>query len=192
MNRILVVMILSFNILFGIDATMEIIKKTHSLPTISVSVSSNTGDNVLSKKIEKIIQQDLSVSGHFNVSDFDNNIVYNSNPDANFLKKNGVDLFLNLQVQQSAFEGVILYISLFDVNSNKAVFNKSFSTSKQDRYPFLAHRSAISINKYLNAPSIDWMDKFVIFSRSTGAKKSEIVIADYTLTFQKVIVKKWS
>jgi TolB protein len=43
------------------------------------------------------------------------------------------------------------------------------------------------------------MDKFVLFSRYTGAKQSEIVIADYTLSYQKVIVSgglnifpKWS
>ena len=105
------------------------------------------------------------------------------------MKQNNIDLFLNLQIQKKTSEGIILYISLFDINSNKSVFNKSFSTSKRSRYPFLAHRSSISINEYLNAPSIGWMDKFVIFSRSTGAKKSEIVIADYTLTYQKVIVK---
>jgi TolB protein len=175
--------------LFGVDATMEIIKKTHSLPSINVSVSTDTGDKKLANKIKKIIKQDLQVSGHFNVSNFNKSIPYSNEPDVKVMSQNNIDLFLNIQIQQSAFEGIMLYISLFDVNSNKFVFNKSFTTSKKNRYPFLAHRSSISINKYLNAPSIDWMDKFVIFSRSIGAKKSEIVIADYTLTFQKVIVK---
>jgi len=43
------------------------------------------------------------------------------------------------------------------------------------------------------------MDKFVIFARYIDAKKSEIIIADYTLTYQKVVVSgglnifpKWS
>jgi len=189
MNKILVVLIFSFNMLFAVDATMEIIKKSHSLPMINVSVSSDSGDLKLAKEIKKIIGQDLRVSGHFNVSNFNKSIPYSSIPSSPLMKQNDIDLFLNLQIQQSAFEGIILYISLFDVNSNKIVFNKQFTTSKQSRFPFLAHRSAIEINKYLNAPSIDWMDKFVIFSRSIGAKKSEIVIADYTLNFQKVIVK---
>jgi len=189
MNKILVVLVFSFNMLFAVDATMEIIKKSHSLPMINVSVSSDSGDLKLAKEIKKIIGQDLRVSGHFNVSNFNKSIPYSSLPSAPLMKQNDIDLFLNIQIQQSAFEGIILYISLFDVNSNKIVFNKQFTTSKQSRFPFLAHRSAIEINKYLNAPSIDWMDKFVIFSRSIGAKKSEIVIADYTLNFQKVIVK---
>ena len=189
MNKVLVVLIFSFNMLIAVDATMEIIKKSHSLPMINVSVSSDSSDLKLAKEIKKIIRQDLRVSGHFNVSNFNKSIAYRTIPSTTLMKQNDIDLFLNLQIQQSAFDGIILYISLFDVNSNKIVFNKQFTTSKQSRFPFLAHRSAIEINKYLNAPSIDWMDKFVIFSRSIGAKKSEIVIADYTLNFQKVIVK---
>lgn len=189
MNRIIVFLILSYNVLFAIDATMEIIKKSHTLPTINVSVASDSNDINLVKKVKKIISQDLAVSGHFNVSSLNKSIPYNIKPNTNLMKQNNIDLFLNLQIQQSNAESIILYISLFDVNSNKFVFNKSFSTSKKNRYPFLAHRSSISINEYMHAPSIDWMDKFVIFSRSIGAKESEIVIADYTLTFQKVIVK---
>ena len=189
MNKILVFLVFSFNMLFAVDATMEIIKKSHTLPTINISVSSDSGDLKLAKDIKKIIRQDLSVSGHFNVSNLNKSINYSSAPSTSLMKQNDIDLFLNLQIQQSAFEGIILYISLFDVNSNQFVFNKQFTTSKKNRYPFLAHRSSIAINKYLNAPSIDWMDKFVIFSRSIGAKKSEIVIADYSLTFQKVIVR---
>jgi len=189
MNKILVVLVFSFNMLFAVDATMEIIKKSHTLPMINVSVSSDSADLKLAKDIKKIIGQDLRVSGHFNVSNFNKSIPYSTTPNSSLMKQNDIDLFLNLQIQQSAFEGIILYISLFDVNSNKIVFNKQFTTSQKKRFPFLAHRSSIAINKYLNAPSIDWMDKFVIFSRSIGAKKSEIVIADYTLSFQKVIVK---
>jgi len=189
MNKVLLVLVISFNTLFAIDASMEIIKKSHNLPSINVSVATDSANVRIAKSIQKIIKQDLAVSGHFNVSNFNKSIAYNASPENALMKQNDIDLFLNIQIQESAFEGVLLYISLFDVNSNKSVFNKSFTTSKKNRFPFLAHRTSIAVNKYLNAPSIDWMDKFVIFSRSIGAKKSEIVIADYTLKFQKVIVK---
>ena len=189
MYKIVLFLILSYNALFAIDATMEIIKKSHTLPTINVSVASDSSEIKLINNIKKIIIQDLTVSGHFNVSSLNKSVQYSLNPDLNLMRQNNIDLFLNLQIQQSTSTGIILYVSLFDVNGNKSIFNRTFSTSKKNRYPFLAHRTAISINKYLNAPSIDWMDKFVIFSRSIGAKNSEIVIADYTLTFQKVIVK---
>jgi TolB protein len=76
---------------------------------------------------------------------------------------------------------------------------KSYTTAKENRYPFLAHRTAISINDHFKAPSIKWMDKFVVYSVYKGKGTSNIMIADYTLTYKKTIVKgglnifpKWS
>ncbi len=69
------------------------------------------------------------------------------------------------------------------------VLSKSYATTLKQRYPFLSHKLSIDINKYLNAPSIDWMDKFVIFARYLTPKSSEIVISDYTLSYQKIVVK---
>ncbi|MBP7212507.1 Tol-Pal system protein TolB, partial [bacterium] len=43
-------------------------------------------------------------------------------------------------------------------------------------------------NDQIGAPSIKWMEQSVLFARYTEAKKSEIVLSDYTLTFQKVMV----
>jgi len=181
--------ILFINNLFAIDATMEIIKRKQNLPNINVAVSADTHSNQLAHKIKKVIAQDLAVSGHFNISNLNKSIPFNSKPDIKIMKENSIDLYLNIQIQQSAFDGIILYVKLFDINSNSLVLNKSFSTSKEKRYPFLAHRTSISINDYLKAPSIAWMDKFVIFARYISAKESEIVISDYSLKFQKVIVK---
>jgi len=69
------------------------------------------------------------------------------------------------------------------------ILEKSFTTSRENRYPFLAHRTAISINDHFKAPSIKWMDKFVIYSVYQGAGKANIMIGDYTLTYKKTIVK---
>jgi TolB protein len=69
------------------------------------------------------------------------------------------------------------------------VLRKTYTTASKTRYPFLSHKIAIDINNYLNAPSIAWMDKFVLFARYLDAKSSEIVVADYTLTYQQTVVK---
>ena len=63
-----------------------------------------------------------------------------------------------------------------------------FTVSSFTEYPFLSHNMTVSINDYLRAPSIDWMKNFVILAKDMGAKKSDIVIADYTLTYQKTII----
>ena len=78
---------------------------------------------------------------------------------------------------------------MYDVNTNTLVVDKTYATSIAVRYPFLSHKIAIDTNNYLHAPSIGWMDKFIIFARYLDSRTSEIVISDYTLTYQKVVVK---
>lgn len=173
----------------AIDAQMEIIKKGTTLPKISVNVSSDSFDQILVSKIAKVIEQDLNVSGHFDVQEQKVMLGFNERPNFVILRNKSIDLLVNLSIEQSSFGGLLLLIKMYDINNGNLVLNQSFSSSKQDRFPFLAHRTSIAINDYMKAPTIAWMDKFVIFSRYLNAKQSEIVIADYTLTYQKVIIK---
>lgn len=174
---------------FAIDATMEIIKKSTNLPTISVGISKDSTQKAFLLKIREILSQDLQVSGHFDVKQEVYDVNFNDKPNLLDAKNKNIDLIVNLNIEQSSFGGLLLYVKMFDSNSGNLVINKSFSTSKDERYPFLSHRTAIAINDYLKAPKISWMDKFVIFSRYIDAKESEIVISDYTLSYQKVIIK---
>ncbi len=174
---------------FAADAELDIIKKSGSLPKIVVSVAPDAMQSSLTSKVASMIEKDLKVSGHFDVLKSQQVINYNSSPDMLALSNKGIDLFVNVSSTVSSFGGYSVMIKMYDINARNMVLNKSFSTSKEDRYPFVAHRVAISINKYLNAPPIDWMDKFVIFSQYKSAKKADIIIADYTLTFQKSIIR---
>lgn len=188
MKKMIVVLLCFFNIAFAVDAKLEIVKKSKSLPKIVISISENSNDINFLSKIKRVIEKDLKVSGHFEVLSSNVKTNYNQRPDLYKLQKEGVDLYLNIDSQISGFGGFILNTKLFDINSKSLVLNKTFSTKQENRYPFLSHRVAISINKYLNAPSIDWMDKFVIFSVYKESKKADIYIGDYTLTYQKRIV----
>jgi len=186
----IVLFFIFFEFAFSIDATMEIVKNKSNLPTISVVAASDTiKDDLIDTKLLKLIQKDLQVSSHFN----DNPIVietdYVEMPKYNQLKENGIDLYLVFRVNKDSEKRYIVNIKLYDVNTNHVVLSKSYETSSLERYPFLAHKIAIDVNRYLKAPSIEWMDKFVIFARYLDSKTSEIVISDYTLTYQKVVVK---
>ncbi|MGB3751572.1 MAG: Tol-Pal system protein TolB [Arcobacteraceae bacterium] len=179
-----------FEFAFSLDATMEIIKNKSSLPTISVVVANDSNKtNAIDTKILQLIQKDLQVSGHFNDNPITIETSFNEMPQYKILSKNGVDLYLVFKITQDIANKYIVNIKLYDVNANGMVLNKSYTTVSIERYPFLSHKIAIDVNKYLNAPSIKWMDRFVIFSRYLDSKTSEIVIADYTLTYQKVVVK---
>ncbi|AXH12939.1 Tol-Pal system protein TolB [Halarcobacter bivalviorum] len=189
MKKILSLLFLITTFVFAADAELDIIKKSGSLPKIEVSVSPKAMNAVLTNKVAKMIEKDLMVSGHFDVVASSQVVDYNSNPDMLVLSNKGTDLFVNLDANVSSFGGYTVMLKMYDVNAKKMVLNRSFSTSKEDRFPFIAHRIAITINKHLNAPLIDWMDKFVIFSQYKSARKADIIIADYTLTFQMPVIR---
>ncbi len=189
MKKVLSILFLITTFVFAADAELDIVKKSGSMPKIEVSVSPNAMNKPLTQKVAKMIEKDLMVSGHFEVVKSSQVVDYNSNPDMLVLSNKGTDLFVNVSSNVSSFGGYSVMVKMYDSNSKKMVFNRTFSTSKEDRYPFVAHRIAIRINKYLNAPPIDWMDKFVIFSQYKSAKKADIIIADYTLTFQMPVIR---
>ena len=189
MKKILFLIITFTTFLFSADAELDIVKKSTNLPKIEISVASNVVNRSFTNKIKQLVEKDLKVSGHFDVVDSTEVVEFNKLPNMLTLSNKGTDLYLNISSSVSSFGGYSVNFKLFDINSKRQILAKTLSTSKEDRYPFLAHRIAIAVNKQLNAPSIDWMDKFVIFSLYKQAKKADIIIADYTLSFQQTVIK---
>ena len=188
LSRIVLFLLITVTFLNAVDARMEIIKRKSTLPNIVISIAKESVSSKLASKIKSLIEKDLEVSGHFQTKNISFSEYFNSIPILGTLKKNDIDLFINIHLESALYGNIIVNVKLYDINSNEMILTKSYSISKEDRYPFLSHKIAIDINKYFNAPSIDWMDKFVIFARYKNAKESEIIISDYTLTYQKVVV----
>ena len=181
--------IFMFTSLFAIDAELDIVRKHSLIPNIAVIVTAKSANKNLAQKIKKVIENDFLVSGHFKVIETD--IKHKDIDDGINLvgKKYGkIDLVLNLEIEKTKTKEIVLKTNLIDINTKNSVMKKIYSISNQNRYPFLSHKIAIRVNEYLKAPSIKWMERFVIFSRYINSKKSEIVVADYTLTYQKVVV----
>jgi TolB protein len=189
MYKILLLISLVFSSVFAqVDANLEIVKKASSLPKILVSVSTDTGEIETLNKIKKSIADDLSVSGHFEVVNVNSQTAYGSMPDLISLSNQGVDLYLNLSAAKESNGSYTLMSKLFDMNSKVLILEKNFTTTQEDRFVFLAHKAAISINDFFKAPSISWMEKFVVFSTYTGSGKADIMIGDYTLTYKRTVV----
>ncbi len=188
MKKILLVLLLICSNIFAVDASLEIIKKSNNIPKLEISVANDSGSKDYINKIKKILVQDLLVSGHFDVKESLESVNFNSAPNMLSLRNRGIDLFVNLSISESSFGGLNLNFKLYDNNSMALILEKRVNSAQLDRYPFVAHRAAILINKHFNAPSIDWMDKFVVFSVYRDAKKADIVIGDYTLNYQKTII----
>ena len=189
-TRILFAILLSANLAFGVDATIEVVKRNFYVPKVLVEdYTTSQVATSLKTKINKLIVGDLTVSGHMKpivskkISTFDTHADYEAN------QEDKIDLVLKYKVELTSSKELDIIANLFDVNNNNIVYSKTYSTSQKARYPFLVHSLSIDLNNHLNAPTIDWMQRFVIFSQYRNAKESDIIIADYTLSYQKTIIK---
>lgn len=171
--------------LFAIDATLEIVKNTNKIPHIAVE-RVDSENTEFGAKVLKMLVADLKVSGHFQA---DEGIVSKEvNPILKEYADKKVDLLAQIKVAKNSGKLVGTLI-LYDVNTSKRVLNKEYSEDDIKRFPFIAHRMCIDINTYIKAPSIQWMQRLVVLSRYISSGNSEILIADYTLTYQKPIVR---
>ena len=186
MNKILVTLFLALN-LFAADATIEIIKKVDRLPSISVEDASIDYQDKLSKKFFKVLVSDLNVLSIFNV--YDN---YSTNDyDAESVTSENVkrDYVLRYRLRQDDNGHLNCDYKILSAADSQVVKEKNFRIKKENLYVFLIHNIAVDINNYLGAESVEWMKSYVLISRLTAPNESEIVISDYTLTYQHVIVK---
>ena len=187
-KKLIISIILIQQYLFAIDAELDIVRKNTVIPTISVVVVNNSLDVKLINKIKKTIQKDLEVSCHFKIKN--NNIMIDDISNLNFASlKEKSDLLLLLKIVNKTNNNLTIQSKLVDLNSNETTLNKKYIISNTNRYPFLSHKIAVNINDSIKAPSINWMERFVIFSRYTSSRKSEVVVSDYSLTYQKVVVR---
>jgi len=187
--RKLLLFLLFIECLFAVDAELDIVRKNSIIPKIGIVITKNNVDNNLASKIKGILEKDFTVSGHFNVESI--NIEAQSvDTQFNFSDPEVMkhDLLLLLEVKNSANNTITIDVVLKDVNGKEIKSKNTYQISNSSRYPFLAHKIAIAVNNEIKAPSIDWMNRFILFSRYTSSKKSEIVVADYTLTYQKVVI----
>jgi TolB protein len=190
MIKKLLVILALVSYVFAYDATVEIVKKMDKLPKIAIQdASSSDIDKVFRKKFFKILVGDLRVSSHFNVVDEYLKSSYDGNLEENFLSELNLDLILRFDINFENDGTIIAKIKLLNAKTGQVDTQKLYKISKMNRYPFLAHKIVVELNDKIGAPSVKWMEQFVIFAKYTDSKKSEIVISDYTLSFQKVVVK---
>ena len=186
LKKIIVVLILYVQYIYAVDAQIDIVRKNSIIPSISINTVSTSSNIDLVNKIKEIVKKDLEVSSHFKIDQVNLTALDINKYKLNEKKELDLVLLLNIENEN---KNITIQSRLVDNKTKKTVVNKKYIISNLNMYPFLAHKIAINVNDNLKAPSIKWMDRFVIFSRYTSAKKSEIVVSDYTLTYQKVVVK---
>ena len=176
---------MAFSLSFGGDATIEVIKKVEVLPSMAIEDGSTHYDDTFKLRFFKMLVADMNVLSLFNVDrhhrmvDFDDSSVVVENKDMAYV----------LRYKMFEDDNGALNINTKLFQDDEVKFVKNYKVSKKNIYMFIAHAIAYDINEFMGEPSVGWMKRKVIFSRVIAPRKSEIVIADYTLTYQHSIIQ---
>lgn len=176
---------LIFGLSFAGDATIEVIKKVDALPSIAIEDASISYDDTFKLQFFKALVADLNVISLFNVDRFHRTTHYN----ATDVMVENKDMNYVLRYKMYEDDSGVLNVNTQLIKDSVTVFSKSYKVSRKNIYMFVSHAIAYDVNKFMGEPSVEWMKRKVIFSRIVGSKKSEIVISDYSLSYQHVILK---
>jgi TolB protein len=182
--RYILFFLLTLN-LYSFDAVLNIEKDVDSKATLSlVEDSATAGASANHSKMFNLLLNDIKMSGHFVVDE-----TLRRAPFADGMLP--VELHDREYILKYAYNraGTNLQIKLLRVADNNVMYKKSYSVNTVARYPFLAHNAIVEVNNALGYEDISWMKRNIIFSKYTSSRKSEIWIADYTLSFASVLVR---
>jgi len=168
---------------WGADATLEVVKGVGGLSPLAIEDSSlQTSD--LSRKFTQMLAADMNVVSLFTVDQSYASVPFNSlspspqHQDAQYL--------IRYRLVDDGTGGMRADVKMLQ-NGNE-FFAKSYILKQSEMAVFLSHAIAYDINAKLGGSPIDWIKRKVVFVRLTSPKRSEIVVSDYTLSYQKVIL----
>jgi len=177
--RIIFGIIFSTLLLWGSDATIEVTKGVDSLPSIAVEDASKDYQDGLSKRFFRVLIGDLKVLSIFDVeraysqAEFEQEEVLKEHKEIDYVVR-----------YELIDDNGVLVVKVDLINNNNVLHKLTYRLKSINQYVFLVHRIAAEINDFMGADPADWMKEKVIISRTTGIRRSEILVADYTLTYQ--------
>lgn len=183
--KIVISILLVMVSLFASDATIDVVKKADSLPSIAVEDASVSYDATFKSKFFKTIVADLNVLTIFNVEKSYRNV----NFDASEVLYENKDMNYVLRYKLSQDDARAFNVEMKLMRRGEVVLTKNYKVNNPDIYMFVAHTMAYDVNEFMGENPVEWMKRKVILSRMISPQVSELVVADYTLTYQHVVVK---
>ena len=167
---------------FALDATIKIEKDVDQRAKVLIIDDSEvTTDR--GRVIYGILKDDMTISGHFKVEGG-----YSSRATGNPYDMSGIKYQLKYRYDDRG--GVAkLSIALIDYATKQRVFVGDYNIPVLSRYPFLVHKAVSEMNRALGFKPIDWINRYIVYAKYTGKKRTEVVLADYTLHYRKSIIK---
>ncbi|MDK9694625.1 MAG: Tol-Pal system protein TolB [Sulfurimonas sp.] len=171
--------------LFASDATIDVVKKADSLPSIALEDASVSFDSNFKNKFFKAMAADLNVLAIFNVDKSYRNVNY----DASEVLYENKDMNYVLRYRLSQDDTRAFNVEMRLMRKNDVVLTKNYKVNNPDIYMFVAHTMAFDINEFMGESPVEWMKRKVIFSRMISPQVSELIVTDYTLTYQHSVIK---
>ncbi len=171
--------------LFAADATIEVIKQADRLATFAIEDGSTGTHSNLEQRFFKSLLGDMNVLSLFNTSREHTKVDFS---DAEVARENRkIDYVLRYKIMANDDDSYRTDIKFFDHGDLR--IQKRYTISKEKLYVFVAHTIAYDINTLLGEPPVEWIKSKVLISKLTSQNTSEIIITDYTLTYQHVMIK---
>ncbi len=183
--RIVLGLMFSIVMLFGADATIEVTKKVDSLPSIAIEDASVNYTDKISKQFFRVLQSDMNVLAIFNVDR--NYASTHFNNEKVTAQNSKVDYVLRYRLSQDDNGAFVADIKL--IHDDSPVMQKRYRVGNSNMHVFIAHAIAYDINEQMGAVPVEWIKRKVVISRLVAPGKSEILITDYTLSYQHVMIR---
>ncbi|MGE4295762.1 MAG: Tol-Pal system protein TolB [Campylobacterales bacterium] len=173
--------------LYAADATLEVIKEVGTALNVTVE-SKGLNPSLIDRRIGRMIEADLKVAGFYNVVPAPAEGGPSFDPGHAIYRNAGLDHLVRYDYFSEPGR-LGIRAEVYDVKAKKPLISRTYTVSREERFPFLAHHLTIDLAKKLGIDGLEWMGKFVILSRHVGPKETEILIADYSLTFKQAVIK---
>lgn len=181
--RILVLFALLYGWLWSADATLEVVKGVQTLPTLVIEDGS-TAMGEVSQKMYVMLNADMNVVSLFNVDNSYAASAYSAlTPSANHMNAQYV---LRYRLSNDGAGGLKADIRL--LQNSTELFSKTYLLKQSEMMVFLSHTIAYDINSKMGGGPLEWMKRKVLLVRLTSPRHSDIIAADYTLSYQKTIL----
>ena len=171
--------------LYGGDLTIEVKKKVQSLPTLAIEDASISYDDSFKMEFFKAIFADMNVLSQFNV-DRKRILTYFKATEVDVSNKDK-EYVLRYKLFEDDARKLNIEVKL--IRNNEEIFLKKYKITQKRAFVFLSHAIAYDINALVGGDDISWIKRKVIFAKVVAPKKTEIVLADYTLHFTQTVLK---
>jgi len=166
-------------LLWGSDATIEITKGVGTLPSIAIEDGSQAYNKSIDRHFFRVLVGDLKVLSIFNV---EREYVKVDFEDAEVAPEHSeIDYVVRYELLD---DNGVMVVKVNLIYNNQVMKKLTYRIKNPKQHVFLVHTIAAEINDYMGADSVDWIKEKVIIARTTGVRRSEILVADYTLSYQ--------